>query len=889
MKHRSIPQLVLIVPFLFGLTCAAETWRDDFAGVDNLRTTDNITRVREFPRIVTRPDVRINRLDPSEYKDSAKNMVIGFGWFPAIIRLHDGQLLCFHREGREHGMQNYEARAVLRRSTDGGRTWQPVEIIMQEKDWAISPMFPTQTTDGAVWLNIRKLKIRGEGRGWKMLVVRSTDLGHTWTQVSDEYGMGTGPSLSNGKVIFTNWGSTNEWDTTRHTYLSEFVDGKIKWGPKRVHEELGISSDEWTMTETTTPGHLVAMMRQQHDTLYYATAHSLDYGRTWTNWRDSNVYMGNIPCRPRMHTMPDGRLIFTYGQRDIGRTFVVVSKDKGQTWDVDHRQVILHSPQEYHLFWDSHYTDIARAEGDKWLAVDYIASPKQRDLRGIYGTFIDARYFDDVYHGLTLKQMGMPTTGKAVGWWRFDEADGAFARDSQHAHFGEIHGAKRVRGRFGGALQFDGKDDYVMVYDEVTLWAEPYFAVEAWFNTRDPGKDQVIVSKGSRYKVLLKDGKPSLDLGGARSTATLAKPLEANRWYHLIVAHSRRGDYGRTTFFLDGKEVSHMRPAAINGKAWPQGFEAMAKQSDIKITGGPMFQPWAVKNSSQQNLTIGLDNDLKGLPFDGMIDEVVVYGKQLRQWDAGDRVRRYYLPSGVITSRPITGKNWKTFSANISAPKGTAVRFAILDTAGTTLLDNVKPGADISKLTADRIVLHAQLTTTVDGQSPILRDWSVTADQPTITTAAFPQQAALPQPKIEKKQQTIKIDTEAQLIAPHNTQQLKLYQVPIGTTKSMSFNLKVDPSKIEKAWLVMVVDDIDEPREATIVLNGKHPITINQSVLGEGEDHRGASVVPVDALVQGINTFKFTFADNLGGTTEGYTIMKAHLAVLTKDDYEIPL
>ncbi len=451
--------------------------------------------------------------------------------------------------------------------------------------------------------------------------------------------------------------------------------------------------------------------------------------------------------------------------------------------------------------------------------------------------------------------------------------------------------APGVRGRFGGALQFDGQDDYVMVYDEVTLWVEPYFAVEAWFNTRDPNKEQVIVSKGSRYKVLLKDGKPTLDIGVGRSIAKLAKPLEANRWYHLIVAHSRRGDYGRTTFFLDGKEISQMRPVAIGVKAWPQGFEEMMKQSDIKITGGPMFQPWSVKNEPKHNLTIGLDNDLSSFPFDGQIDEVVVYGKQLRQWEAGDRVRRHYLPHGVITSRPISGNGWKTFNAKVTTPRGTAVRFAILDVVGNLLLDDAQPGADISKLTADRIILRAELTTTDDGQTPILHEWSVVADQPTISSAAFPQQAALPAPKAEKKRAVavVEIDPKAQRIAPHDKRHMVLYQVPVGTKKSMTFTLSADPDKIDKAWLVLIVDDIDEPKEATVVLNGKHPITVHESVLGEGEGHRGALIVPVSALVKGENTFEFTFADNLGGTTEGYSIMKAHLAVLTKDDYEIPL
>lgn len=880
----------LIFPVAMLVVCSASgaPFVDTFADMANLRTTRNIGRQRVYPRIVTHPDVRINRVDPTEYRDSAKGTEIGYGWFPTIIRLHSGTLLCFHREGREHGMSDFEARAVVSRSGDGGRTWQPAEVIMQEDDWAISPMYPAQASDGAIWLNIRKRKIRGDGRGWTWAIMRSTDEGRSWAQVADDYGMGVGAALSNGKMLFVNWGTTNEWDTTRLTYLAEFVNGAIEWGPKRTHEELGLSSDEWSIAETTTPGELVAMMRQQHDTMYYATSRSLDYGRTWTNWRDSNVYMG-LPCRPRLHAMPDGRLVFTYGQRDIGRTYAVVSNDKGKTWDIDHRQVILHSPQQYHLFWDSHYTDIARAEGDTWLAVDYIASPKQRSLRGIYGTFIDAHHFSDVYRGLTLEEIGRPPMGKAVGWWRFDETDGAFARDSAHAHFGEIHGAGRVPGRFGTALEFDGRDDYVMIYDEATLWVEPYFTVEAWFNTRDPSKEQMLVSKGTRFKVKLRQGLPTLEVGVWRSTATLAWPLEPNRWYHLIVVHSRRQDYGRTTFFLDGEEVSHMRPVGIAGKPSPRGFEQMAAQSDMKITAGRMFQPYTDKNQPQQNLTIGLDNDLAGAPFDGWIDEVVVYGTSLRQWEAGERVPRRYAARGIVTSRPLAGSNWRTFHAATTEPPGTAVRFAILDAAGATLLDDVTPGADISALSADRLVLRAELTTGNGGQAPVLHEWSVGADQAAIVSAPFPRAAALPKEQPTRPRVVVKIDPKARRIDPLDSGRLVLYKVPVGTAESMVFELKAEPAKIERAWLVLVVDDIDAPAEATVMLNGRHPIAIHESVLGEGEGHRGALLVPVEALVKGRNTFEFTFADNLDGTTEGYSILDAYLAVLAKGDYSIPL
>ena len=47
-----------------------------------------------------------------------------------------------------------------------------------------------------------------------------------------------------------------------------------------------------------------------------------------------------------------------------------------------------------------------------------------------------------------------------VGAWLFDEGAGETAKDaSGNGHDGELLGPKRVNGKFGSALEFDGVDD----------------------------------------------------------------------------------------------------------------------------------------------------------------------------------------------------------------------------------------------------------------------------------------------------------------------------------------------------------------------------------------------------------------------------------------------
>jgi len=748
---RFLVVLALTATALGGSVVAAEKggpilW-DDFRTLEKVEAdeTEGVAQLREFPRIVTRPDVRINRLDPSEYKDSNTGRSIGYGWFPKIIRLQNGELLCLFHEGNEHSIKDLECRTVLSRSNNGGRTWGEAEIVRQMKDWGVTFGAIAQSEDGAVWLDIARLKVAGDGKGqWIWSILRSTDNGHTWEEVSDKYGMAPMVAMSNGELLWRNWGTPERsWYSWHMTYTTTGLkDGKLEWSAPRYHPELG-ATDEWMVTETKNPGELVAMMRMQWDGDFYGTAKSRDYGKTWTDWRSSNVHQGVVPCRPMVHTMPDGRLIFAHGQRWIGRTFAVVSKDSGETWDIKHRQTILHSPRDYHISWDSHYTDIAQAEGDMWIGVDYIASPKSQDLRGLYGTFIDARYFDDVFHGVTLAETGSPVTEETAGWWRFDETNGDFARDSVSSNYGEIHGATRVPGRVGGALGFDGKDDYVMIYDDATLWVPNWFSVEAWINTTDAAKEQTILSKAPGYTLVLREGKPGLEIGPYRMTADMKTPLAANRWHHIMVVYGLRPNYPKATFLVDGEEISFMKPdyGAVTS------YEEAIRLTDKRIADGPMFQSYGGKIKDTECLVIGMDNDLAGRPFHGAIDEVVIHAADLTEKIARNPAPRGYPERGRVTSRAIArpkGAEWTTFKAKTTTPKGTKVSFSILDAQGKTLMEDVKPGADLGAITAASIRLRAALETNDAGQTPALLEWSLgtTADKPAPGMRRFPDQCA---------------------------------------------------------------------------------------------------------------------------------------------------
>jgi hypothetical protein len=93
------------------------------------------------------------------------------------------------------------------------------------------------------------------------------------------------------------------------------------------------------------------------------------------------------------------------------------------------------------------------------------------------------------------------TTGGLAAWWKLDEAEGTKVADNSGGrHDGVIQGSPQWQptgGRIGGALEFDGKDDFVQIADPAPFNVTDEVTVAAWIKVRafDRGW-QTIVAKG---------------------------------------------------------------------------------------------------------------------------------------------------------------------------------------------------------------------------------------------------------------------------------------------------------------------------------------------------------------------------------------------------------
>ena len=191
-----------------------------------------------------------------------------------------------------------------------------------------------------------------------------------------------------------------------------------------------------------------------------------------------------------------------------------------------------------------------------------------------------------------------------VGRWTFDEGKGTTARDSSgNGNHGAVKGdAKWTEGRIGGAMEFDGVDDFVSIPNESSFDITGSITVTAWIKVESFTKEwQAIVTKGDRAWRLHR-ANDTKSVGWACSDLSRKqvgdlygkKAVVDGRWRHIAGVL----DGTKTSIFVDGT------------------LDASAQSSpNISVNDFPVL--------------IGSNAQVKGRLFRGLIDDVRIYNRAL--------------------------------------------------------------------------------------------------------------------------------------------------------------------------------------------------------------------------------------------------------------------
>ncbi|MFE9025248.1 exo-alpha-sialidase [Streptomyces iakyrus] len=491
---------------------------------------------------------------------------------PAIVRTTRGTLLAF-AEGRVLNCGDAaDIDIVVKRSTDGGRTWGPLQVVTEGAgDTHGNPAPVVDRRTGRILLAETFNTGRTDAGNCSVPCDRtphlqySDDDGRTWSQprdLSDEIlpehwnsWYATGPvhgiQLTRGKhagrLVFGV--NTETWNGSRvsanHAALVVSDDGGDSWRVGAT-DTWPIAQDgmfrqkpsEVTLTERSDGALLVSGREQDGTDLgHRSQTFSLDGGDSFaTPFRDlPDLYMPQVQgATLRL----GGRMLLSApADPDRRRTMMVRSSyDGGRTWESVDRGTVVTTD------W-SGYSDMAPLGGG---AVGLLYEGGAVDARD---EIRFARFTED---WLKPRRGADPTTRDAA----------AGARPAA-----VLGGAGRTTGVRGGALSFDGTDDAVRLpYRSGLPLGEGDFTASLHFRyTATTGEQPFLWMGGigtTQPQIWLRGEPASNRVRGLITTRSGASTVRSTsvstdgahndgRWHHLAL---RRGG-GQLTLFLDGEAI----------------------------------------------------------------------------------------------------------------------------------------------------------------------------------------------------------------------------------------------------------------------------------------------------------------------------------------------
>jgi tetratricopeptide (TPR) repeat protein len=247
----------------------------------------------------------------------------------------------------------------------------------------------------------------------------------------------------------------------------------------------------------------------------------------------------------------------------------------------------------------------------KWQkkATDLLTEDNRAKWQVIYESRLQLYQSDKPCHGGNLWSF---STGRMIGWWKFDEGRGSTALDSSgHGNHGTLQGDPQwVDGIRGGALDLDGSDFVTIdgVVDDIT---SNNITVSAWIKTTSTEEGNLFASNSGGYHAFLfgiQGGNVYLsdDYTDECLTAIAVNDGQWHMWTYV-----RRG--ARGYIYIDAvQESTHSADFDLAAETrWSIGQEWDSSPSDF-LTGtvdDARFYTYALTEAEIKALYAGRDPD----------------------------------------------------------------------------------------------------------------------------------------------------------------------------------------------------------------------------------------------------------------------------------------
>ena len=235
-----------------------------------------------------------------------------------------------------------------------------------------------------------------------------------------------------------------------------------------------------------------------------------------------------------------------------------------------------------------------------WTPTDEQAGTYQVTITASDGELQDSETF-------TITVIDSPVIDQSlVGHWMFDQAGGTTAIDSSTmGNDGSlVNGPVWTDGIVGGALSFDGNDDYVNCGSGQSLNLTGSLTIAAWINPESFGQkgwgrivDRGTGSSGFSFFVEKRSKTIAYVIYGGKLVKSNRNVVELNKWQHVAAVYD--SSTNTVTFYVDGH------------------------------TAGNVSYKTAPPASEDAPLVIGIRGYDMNRGFDGLIDDVRVYNRAL--------------------------------------------------------------------------------------------------------------------------------------------------------------------------------------------------------------------------------------------------------------------